>query len=198
MVYGEPVETVRTMNEQGRFAQTEQHAAPEQLVSALSTTTRSPTATVETIAHVEPTNDPALPADAVPVTSQAASAEAVRRVGGANNAADTVERGAVDIVASSHSQEVPAESEGANDGKRQEGAQASMEPAVDAGGVASSVGACARLDAELDEELLLSQRALDFLAELPGTPMGTSPVGATPRSATPSLPSPLATPFTEA
>ena len=66
MVYGEPVDTVRTVNEHGGFAQTVQHAAPEQLVSALSTTTRSPTATVETIAHVEPTNDPALPADAVP------------------------------------------------------------------------------------------------------------------------------------
>lgn len=45
------------------------------------------------------------------------------------------------------------------------------------------------VEADLEEDLLLSQRALDFLAELPGTPAGTAP--ATPHgSRTPSLPSP--------
>ena len=48
--------------------------------------------------------------------------------------------------------------------------------------------ACLRAQADLEEDLLLSQRALDFLSELPGTPGGTPANGNTPTSTNPTTP----------
>ena len=48
--------------------------------------------------------------------------------------------------------------------------------------------ACTCAQADLEEDLLLSQRALDFLSELPGTPGGTPANGNTPTSTNPTTP----------